>query len=89
MLKNSTFFIQKAQSYIKELQKLKSNLITDVKDTKYLQEQSKIIDYKFKVKLLFTEFDKGSLFVERCINIDTNKQLRGKNSEVIDDISRH
>jgi hypothetical protein len=85
-LKTSEFFIEKANEYIAEIDRITSNYIptSATREKPGFQEQSdEISDLKLKIKLLFFEFEHGHLFVEKVVgtktgvnyNLNTHDQL--------------
>lgn len=77
MTKTADLFLDKANEYKTAFENIlkayvPSNVSPDWKeDPKHLEQQQKIADLKFKTKLLFTEFDKGELFLDKIKSIDT------------------
>ncbi|PSL18224.1 hypothetical protein [Dyadobacter jiangsuensis] len=67
-MKSSSFFIEKANEYIAEIDRLTASYIpaSSVREKPGHQELSdEISDLKLKIKLLFFEFEHGHLFVEK------------------------
>jgi hypothetical protein len=85
-LKTSEFFIEKANEYIAEIDRITANYIpsSSTREKPGFQEQSdEISDLKLRIKLLFFEFDHGHLFVEKVVgakssvnyNVNSHDQL--------------
>jgi hypothetical protein len=74
-LKTTEFFIEKANEYTAEIDRITSNYIpfSASREKPGFQEQSdEISDLKLKIKLLFSEFEHGHLFVEKVAALFTD-----------------
>ena len=67
-MKNTSFFKQKAESFLEQLNSLnpkdyKFNHFDNNND--YSNQSKELEDIKFQIKLMFSEFDNGNLFLEK------------------------
>ena len=68
-MKPVDFFLDKAKQYVSELDSIISNYvqfddITFSETDPYNVQKKKIAELKLKIKLLFSEFDKGEFFID-------------------------
>ena len=88
-MKSSQFFLEKAEQYVSELQSIISEYkefdlqssLSFSNNTPYAIQQTSISEIKLKLKLLFSEFDKGEFFLEEIKQIDNNISYWGKEEE--------
>ncbi|MCG8839043.1 hypothetical protein PL372_11115 [Tenacibaculum dicentrarchi] len=84
-MKPTEFYQKKTEDFIKQLNKMKltefnynffTNDIhqdsTSENNSKYNQDKKELEEIKFDIKLMLTEFDNGSLFLERINNFSTS-----------------
>lgn len=76
-MKSADFFIDKAQTYLTEIDEIIPNYIDWVSEgfndsPRYKAQSAKIDELMFKVKLLFSEFDNGKTFNARIDEVDSN-----------------
>ena len=67
-MKSTDFFLNKAKQYASELNSITSNYVQfdDISFSEsdpYNIQQNKIAELELKIKLLFSEFDKGEFFI--------------------------
>jgi len=83
-VKTAEFFIEKATEYIAEIERITTNYIpfSPTREKPGFQEQSdEISDLKLKIKLLFSEFEHGHLFVEKVIGTKNNVNYNSVNQD--------
>ena len=83
-MKTSEFFIEKATEYIADIERITTNYIpfSPNREKPGFQEQSdEISDLKLKIKLLFSEFEHGHLFVEKVIGTKNNVNYNSVNQD--------
>ena len=76
-MRSATFFIEKANEYIVEIDRLTANYVppSSVREKPGLQELSdEMSDLKLKIKLLFFEFEHGHLFVEKVTSTQNGRK---------------
>ena len=80
-MKSSQFFLEKAKQYVSEFESiiseykefdLDSRLSSFSNDTPYAIQATSISEMKLKLKLLFSEFDKGEFFLEEIKKMDSS-----------------
>lgn len=82
-MKSTNFFSKKSQEFIDSLTKLAlktydlgtplGNIYGDIKsgdNTQYKIEQESLLDTKFQIELMLSEFDNGNLFVQKLQNFN-------------------
>ena len=105
-MKPINFFIEKSESFIAQLNSMKlaefqlGNTSKDIygesdtiSNSEYETQQNELYEIKFQIKLMFSEFDNGSLFTERLDNFKSttffsNEPLRNslvKNTQLFID----
>ncbi|MCF0068840.1 hypothetical protein LZD49_00065 [Dyadobacter sp. CY261] len=86
-MKPPIFFIEKANEYIAEIDRLTANYVppSSAREKPGLQEQTdEMSDLKLKIKLLFFEFEHGHLFVEKVVGAqNNNKYNKGTNDQLL------
>ena len=72
-MKKTSFFIEKTESFIKQLKAIElveSRYFTNTDDLKsendkiFNEQKNELSEIEFQVKLMLTEFDNGTLFIE-------------------------
>ena len=86
-MKSTQFFLQKAKSYVDEINTIISdyhecdiNNLFSI-DTPYAIQQKSISQLKLKINLLFSEFDKGEFFLNEIKKVDSSILNWGRNEE--------
>ena len=78
-MKSSEFFLEKAKQYVSEIDSiisdykefdLDSRLSSFSNNTPYAIQATSISEIKLKLKLLFSEFDKGEFFLDEIKKMD-------------------
>jgi hypothetical protein len=89
-MKSSEFFLEKAKQYVSELDSiiseykefdLDSRLSSFSNNTPYAIQATSISEMKLKIKLLFSEFDRGDFFLDEIKKIDNSILNWGRKEE--------
>jgi hypothetical protein len=65
------FFIHKASEYLKAIEAVTTNMLAPYPDINaYLIQQREIISIRLGVEDLFSEYEKGGIFLNQCLESD-------------------
>jgi hypothetical protein len=88
-MRTDFFYLSKAKEYIAAINNLLPTIASLYDEGFEPSTELKIMwketaDLKFKIKLLFKEFNNGELFFQSCMSIDENRLLVDRDEEALE-----
>lgn len=87
-MKNASFFKQKAEGFLDQLNSLNPkyyefNYTEKYNNDDYLNQSKELEEIKFQIKLMFSEFDNGNVFLEKLNSFNNTDAIFDNQPKII------